>query len=81
MKARRLKAALEDLKTVAPPERQAVFDRELDLLATSTEDAVNDPRDVQTGLTADALGFGVQAGGVRREEAPTTQPRSEPNRP
>jgi hypothetical protein len=30
--SRRLKAALEDLRTVAPPNRRGVLDRELDLL-------------------------------------------------
>lgn len=57
---RRIQAALEDLKTVAPSDRQPVLDRQLDLLAASTKEAVSDPRDVQTALTADPLGFGVR---------------------
>ncbi|MEJ7585077.1 MAG: DUF2254 domain-containing protein, partial [Acidimicrobiales bacterium] len=59
---RRLQAALEDLKAVAPPARQAVLDRQLDLLASSTRDAVVDDRDVLTALQPDRQGLGVRAG-------------------
>ncbi len=59
---RRLRAALEDLKAGAPPARQAVLDRQLDLLASSTRDAVVDDRDVLTALQPDRQGLGVRAG-------------------
>ncbi len=58
---RKLQAALEDLKRVAPQDRQAVLDEQLELLAASTKEAVSNPRDVAMGLTPDRLGFGVRA--------------------
>jgi len=58
---RRLQAALEDLKTVALPERLPILDRQLELLASSTKDVVSNPHDVKMGLSPDRLGFGVRA--------------------
>jgi len=58
---RRLQAALEDLKTVALPDRRPVLESQLELLALSTREAVSDPHDVTMGLSADRLGFGVSA--------------------
>ena len=58
---RRLQAALEDLKTVALQERIPVLDSQLELLASSTRDAVSDPHDVTMSLSPDRLGFGVSA--------------------
>lgn len=58
---RRLQAALEDLKRVAPPARHEVLDRQLELLEWSITDAVGNPRDVAMGLSPDRLGFGVRA--------------------
>ncbi len=58
---RRLRAALEDLKTVVPPDRRAVLDSQLELLAWSTKDAVPNPRDAEMGLFPDRLGLGVRA--------------------
>jgi uncharacterized membrane protein len=58
---RRLQAALEDLKTVAPPERRPVLDSQLALLAWSANETVGNSRDVTMGLSPDRLGFGVHA--------------------
>ncbi|UDY36308.1 DUF2254 domain-containing protein [Dermatobacter hominis] len=55
---RRLVAALEDIKTVAPPERQAPLDRELRLLATAVHRHYDDEEDRRAALTADAQGIG-----------------------
>ena len=52
---------MEDLKTVALQERIPVLDSQLELLASSTRDAVSDPHDVTMGLSPDRLGFGVSA--------------------
>lgn len=60
--ARRLQAALQDLKTVAPPDRQAVLDRQLELLESSVREVVVDDRDVATALQPDRQGIGVRAG-------------------
>jgi uncharacterized membrane protein len=55
---RRLVAALQDLKTLAPPERQEPLDRQLDLLREGVRNAYDDPRDIATALTADPNGLG-----------------------
>jgi len=59
--ARRLKAALEDLRSIAPPERVAILDEQLDLLATAAETAMDDPRDVELALHEDREGIGAEA--------------------
>lgn len=58
---RRLVAALEDLKTVAPPERQAALDRQLRLLTAAVQRHYTDDEDVRAALTADAQGIGSGA--------------------
>jgi uncharacterized membrane protein len=58
---RRLVAALQDLKTLAPPERQEPLDRQLDLLREGVRNAYDDPRDIATALTADPTGLGSGA--------------------
>jgi uncharacterized membrane protein len=55
---RRLVAALEDVKTVAPPERQPALDRELRLLTAAVQRHYDDDEDVRAALTADAQGIG-----------------------
>ena len=49
--ARRIKAALTDLRSIAPPERVGIIDLELDLLSTATEAAFSDERDVKPRFT------------------------------
>jgi uncharacterized membrane protein len=56
--SRRLHAALEDLKTVAPPERQPVLDRQLELLDGLVREQFEDQRDVEASLAADQQGIG-----------------------
>src|SRR5919107_4470446 len=56
--SRRLHAALEDLKTVAPPERQPVLDRQLELLDGLVRQQFEDQRDVEASLAADQQGIG-----------------------
>jgi uncharacterized membrane protein len=55
---RRLQAALEDLKTVAPPERQPALDRQLDLLEALVRQELDDEEDISASLTADQQGIG-----------------------
>ena len=57
--SRRLKAALEDLKSVATPERTLILDEQLDLLAAATEAAMDDQRDVDLALHPDREGIGA----------------------
>lgn len=59
--SRRLTAALEDLLTIAPDDRRAALEEQLDLLRTAVADAPLDPRDRATALEADVQGIGVAA--------------------
>jgi len=56
--ARRLRAALEDLKTVAPPERQPVLDHQLELLEAFVRRQFDDDEDVSAFLVGDQQGIG-----------------------
>lgn len=56
--ARRLRAALEDLKTVAPPERHAVLDWELELLEAGVRGAFESEADIALALAPDCQGIG-----------------------
>jgi uncharacterized membrane protein len=47
---RRLIAALRDLRSIVPPERVAAIDVQLDLLATATEAALGDAREIELAL-------------------------------
>ena len=58
---RRLKAALVDLRSIAPPERVAPIDRQLELLAAATRNALDDERDVEVALRSDGQGIGPEA--------------------
>jgi uncharacterized membrane protein len=60
--ARRLTAALEDLRSVVPPERRGIVDSQLDLLAHATKASLGDERDVELALQADREGIGAAAG-------------------
>ena len=57
---RRLKAALTDLRSIAPPERIDVIDRQLDRLRTAAEAAL-DEEDAEFALTDDGKGIGAAA--------------------
>jgi uncharacterized membrane protein len=56
--ARRLRAALLDLKTVASPERQPALDEQLDRLDAEVRRHFDDEHDVRIALAADPLGLG-----------------------
>jgi uncharacterized membrane protein len=58
---RRLEAALADLKTVAPADRQPALDRQLRLLARGVARALDDEDDRRAALVADAQGIGSGA--------------------
>jgi uncharacterized membrane protein len=59
--SRRLVAALSDLQLVAPPERTLVLDQQLELVRSSTVDAMDDERDARMALDADREGLGAAA--------------------
>jgi uncharacterized membrane protein len=56
--ARRLRGALEGLKTVAPPARRPALDRQLDLLGAAVARQYHDDRDRRAALTPDTEGIG-----------------------
>lgn len=56
--ARRLRAALVDLKTVAPPERRPALDEQLDCLDAAVRRHCDDEHDARIALAADPLGLG-----------------------
>ncbi|MEU0970586.1 DUF2254 domain-containing protein [Streptomyces sp. NPDC005917] len=55
---RRVRALIDDLKRLAPPERQAPLDRQLRLLEAGVRRAYDDEEDITTALTADYQGIG-----------------------
>ncbi|MGY1805614.1 DUF2254 domain-containing protein [Blastococcus sp. SYSU D00922] len=59
--SRKLCAALADLKSVAPPDRQAPLDRQLRLLEAAVRRAREDEEDVRAALTPDTEGIGSGA--------------------
>jgi uncharacterized membrane protein len=58
---RRMCAAIEDLKTVAPDDRHAPLDRQLRLLAAGVRRALDDEDDIRAALVPDAQGLGFGA--------------------
>jgi uncharacterized membrane protein len=58
---RRLEAALVDLKTVAPAERQPALDRQLRLLAHAVTRDLDDDDDRDAALVPDPQGIGSGA--------------------
>jgi uncharacterized membrane protein len=56
--ARRLRAALEDLLTVAPQERKHCLQHQLDLLHAGTQQAISEPSDIVTASQRDRSGIG-----------------------
>jgi len=55
---RKMCAALADLKSVAPPDRQEPLDRQLRLLNAAVRRAHDDEEDVLAALTPDTEGIG-----------------------
>jgi uncharacterized membrane protein len=78
---RRLQAALEDLKTVAPPDRQPVLDRQLDLLEALVRQDFEDEEDISASLTADQQGIGSGADVVATDDRPNGLDRKPSTKP
>jgi uncharacterized membrane protein len=76
---RRLKAALCDLKSIAPPERVGIIDFQLDLLSTAAEASLSDARDVELALHEDREGIGAAASSIDGT-ALLSPPRDRPRR-
>jgi len=56
--SRRLVAAFDDLKTVAPPDRHPALDRQHRLLSAAVQRHYDDDEDVRAAITADTQGIG-----------------------
>jgi uncharacterized membrane protein len=68
---RRLRAALEDLKTVAPPDRQPALDRQLRLLEAAARRQFEDDEEFDAAVTADQQGIGSAADFVAVDQQPS----------
>jgi uncharacterized membrane protein len=80
--SRRLFAALQDLKTVAPPDRHPPLDRQLRLLTGAVHRAYADEEDVAAALTPDNEGIGSGPDvttNVHLEWADATRSAAHPN--
>ena len=60
--SRRLHAALEDLLTVAPPDRRLVLQSQLDQLNELTAQVMTDESDARMSSNGDRQGIGVETG-------------------
>jgi uncharacterized membrane protein len=60
--SRRLKAALDDLRSIAPLKRADVLDKQLELLVAATQRAMDDEHDVDMALHPDREGIGAAVG-------------------
>ena len=60
--ARRLRAALNDLRSLAPPDRAGVVEEQLQLLTRATRAAIGDERELDIALAEDREGIGIAAG-------------------
>ena len=60
--ARRLAAALNDLRRIAPEDRQRALDEQLELLSEAVSAAYDDPRDIRLARHPDASGLGAGGG-------------------
>jgi uncharacterized membrane protein len=65
--ARALRAALEDIRAVAPPHRRPPLDRQLERLSAAVEREFEDDADLQAAKLPDGLGIGSGADLVVRE--------------
>ncbi|HEY0630919.1 MAG TPA: hypothetical protein VGC98_02600, partial [Thermoleophilaceae bacterium] len=82
--ARRLRAALVDLKSVAPPERVAPLDRQLELLDAAVLRHFQDEADLRAALVPDVQGIGsgsdvMAAAGGAGAASPHDDPRAASN--
>jgi len=79
--ARRLRAALEDLTKVAPPERRPPLDRQLELLDEAVRRAYDDDADVDAALVPDMQGIGSGPDVMSHPPGPASLPARDNGRP
>jgi uncharacterized membrane protein len=74
--ARALRAALEDIRAVAPPERRPPLERELKLLERAVQRCYEEDADRSAALVADGLGIGSGSDVARHDGAEALTPES-----
>ena len=79
--ARRLRAALEDLRAVAAPERQPPLDRQLGLLEAAVRRAYSDEEDIDAALVPDMQGIGSGTDVMSHPPTPASPPARDIHRP
>lgn len=60
--ARRLQSALQDLRSIAPPDRQQALEEQLEMLAAGSDEALSHELDVAMAKKADPAGISSSAG-------------------
>jgi uncharacterized membrane protein len=78
--ARRLRAALEDLRAVAPPARRPPLDRQLELLDRAVRRAYDDDADVDAALVPDMQGIGSGPDVMSRRPTSASPPAADTRR-
>ena len=73
---RRLRAALDDLKVVAPPERQQPLDAQIKMLESAVRSAVDDEEEARIALVPDRQGIGSGEDMVARHSSSSSARRS-----
>jgi len=76
--ARALRAVLEDIRTVAPPDRRPPLDRQLELLSAGVEREFDDDTDKQATMLPDRLGIGSGPDLIERELTFARPPYQDP---
>lgn len=66
--ARRLQAALRDLLAIAPPDRRAALQKQLDLLCADSAEALSNQEDVARAQQPDAGGSNTSHGRSRADQ-------------
>jgi len=79
--ARRLRAALEDLRAVASPERRPPLDRQLELLEAAVRRSYSDGEDIEAALVPDMQGIGSGADLMPHLPPPASPPARDIGRP
>jgi uncharacterized membrane protein len=79
--ARRLRAALEDLRTVAPADRRPPLERQLELLDDAVRRAFADDADVEAALVPDMQGIGSGPDVMSPPPRPASPPARDVRRP
>jgi uncharacterized membrane protein len=76
--ARRLRAALEDLRSVVPAARRHELDRQLDLLSLGVQRSYDNDHDITDALLADQQGLGSGSDMIQGESSSASRAAADP---